>query len=422
MAACSCLSAARTSRPAAPDRWASDPALITLWRFALTISLQPERWNRRDALRVGNGIIEALFLTGGGHIAELRLARPSALNCLWTPHWPGADPGDPRLPALTAAYGGDPAGAFLAGYTGHALCLDLFGMPDKDEAARGVALHGEASIRRWSYSPAPGGCVGRVDLPVAQLGFERAISLAEGAPLLFVTETVTNHGNAARDIHWVQHLSLGPPLLAPGTSRIFASLDRAKTWPLGYDGRELLRNDAEFIWPNAPSVTGEAVDLRIPFQRLRTGFIAAARVDPAHELGWIVAANPGLGLALFCCFRREDFPWVAIWEENRARRGSPWNKTTQARGMEFGTTPMPIGREAIRKLGPLFDTPVSRNLRARASLRARYVLGIAEIPAGIGDIARLEVARDAISLIGASPAVQVPVPGLRGFLLKGTQA
>lgn len=390
-------------------------------RSGLTISVQPERWNRRDALRLSNGVIEALFLTGGGHIAELRPARRSAINCLWTAPWPGADPGDPRLPALTAAYGGDPAGAFLAGCTGHALCLDLFGMPDEAEAARGVALHGEASTRRWSFNPAPGGCVGRVDLPVAQLGVERAISLAEGAPLLFVTETVTNHNDSAREIHWVQHLSLGPPLLATGTSRIFASLDRAKTWPLGYEGRELLRDDTEFTWPNAPSVTGETVDLRIPFQRPRTGFVAAARVDPANEFGWIVAVNPDLGLALFCCFRRADYPWVAIWEENRARRGSPWNKTAQVRGMEFGTTPMPIGREAIRRLGPLFDTPVSRNIRARASLQARYAIGIAEIPTRLGDIARFDIADDAISLIGSS-AIHVPAPGLRRFLLKGTQA
>lgn len=386
------------------------------------MSVQPERWNRRDALRLSNGVIEALVLTGGGHIAELRLARPSAVNCLWTAPWPNADPGDPRLPALIAAYGADPAGAFLAGFTGHAICLDLFGMPDGDEAARGVALHGEAATRWWDFKPAPSGCAGRVEMPVAELSFERAISLAEGAPLICVTETVTNHGTADRDIHWVQHLSLGPPLLATGSSRIFASLDRAKTWPLGYEGRELLRDNAEFTWPHAPSVTGESVDLRIPFQRLRTGFVAAARVDPSEEIGWIVAANPELGVALFCCFRREDFPWVAIWEENRARRGSPWNKTTQVRGMEFGTTPMPIGREAIRRLGPLFDTPVSRTIHTRASLQARYAIGIAEIPRNTGDLTRVEIADSAVSLIGSSASVKVPAPGLRGFLLKGTQA
>jgi len=372
-------------------------------------------------LRLSNGAVEALILTGGGHIAELRLARPSAINCVWTAPWPTADPGDSRRPALAAAYGGGPVGACLAGFTGHALCLDLFGMPDEGEAARGVALHGEASTLRWSFRPAPGGCAGQVDLPVARLAVERAIFLANGAPFLFVTETVTNHGASDREIHWVQHLSLGPPLLAPGTSRIYASLDRAKTWPLGYEGRELLRDDAEFTWPNAPSNTGESVDLRVPFQRLRTGFVAAARVDPAQEFAWIAALNPDLGLALLCCFRRVDFPWVAIWEENRARRGSPWNKTAQVRGMEFGTTPMPIGREAIRSLGSLFDTPVSRGLRAGASLKARYAVGIAEIPRGTTDIARLEIADDAISLIGSS-AIQVPAPGLRRFLLKGTQA
>lgn len=45
------------------------------------------------------------------------------------------------------------------------------------------------------------------------------------------------------------------------------------------------------------------------------------------------------------CFRREDFPWVAVWEENRAISAVPWQHRTEARGLEFGTTPTPSTRE-----------------------------------------------------------------------------
>ena len=360
-----------------------------------------------------------LLLEGGGHIAELRRAHPSAFNCLWAAPWPTSDPGDPRLPELIAAYGADPAGVFLAGFTGHALCLDLFGTPDSAEAARGVPLHGEAAIRPWTFAHALEGCVGCVDLPAVQLSLERAIALREGSSLAMITETVSNAGPADRDIHWVQHLSLGAPLLAPETSRIFASLDRGRTWPLGYEGHALLPDNTDFAWPRLTSLTGDTVDLRIPFQRPGTGFVAAARV--ASSIGWVVALNWENGLAFLCCFRRADFPWIAIWEENQARRTAPWNKTAQVRGMEFGTTPMPVGRDAIRALGPLFDTPVSRIVPAHASLHARYAMGVTETPPDLREIAGVEIAANTVLLTtpSAGSPITMPAPGIGEFLLQG---
>lgn len=367
--------------------------------------------------------MEAVVLRGGGHVAELRLAPSTgpAVNCLWAAPWPTIDPDHEDYRKLAAMYGSNPAGPFLASYTGHALCLDNFGLPSPQEAAMGVPLHGEASVREWNWEATSNGCVGRVELPVAKLNFQRALSLATKTSVLFVEERIENQGSSEREIHWMQHLSLGLPFLAPDQSSIHASLDHGMTWPLGYEGCELLRGNAAFEWPMAPVVEGGLASLEIPFQRRGTGFVAAARVCSEREVAYVAALNWDLGLALVYCFRREDFPWVTIWEENCARLDAPWSGVTQVRGMEFGTTPMPLGRDAIRQMGNLFDTPGSRIIPAGGTLHARYLACIAQVPTGWREITAIMPAHHSLTLIGphSSDRVSVAAEGLSDFLLKG---
>ena len=392
----------------------------------MTIRVNAEQWKNRSALRLTNGMMDAVLLQGGGHIAELRLAEAHGptINLLWCAPWPTADPGNPGFNSLAERYGADPAGPFLAGYTGHALCLDIFGPPSREEGARGVSLHGEAAALAWHLEPTARGCEGRVELPVAQIDFQRSVSLAEEAAVLFVEERVEHHGDSPREIHWVQHLSLGPPLIAPGVSSIHACLERAVTWPLGYEGHELLRDDAVFEWPYAPTLDGSALDLRVPFQRKGFGFVAAAQVDCSREFAYVAAINFELGLALIYCFRRQDFPWVAIWEENCARPGAPWDGTAQVRGMEFGTTPMPLGREAIRAMGDLFDTPGARTMQPGDVLEARYLVWITTVPRDWREITDVVPGCETLTLFG--PRGREPIvaatKGLNDFLLKGSRA
>jgi hypothetical protein len=374
-------------------------------------------------VRLSNGVMDAVLLRGGGHIAELQLtqAAGNAINCLWPAPWPTADARDTDFNALANKYGAAPAGNFLAGYTGHALCLDIFGAPSNEEAARSVPLHGEASARMWSFETIDRGCTARVDLPAAQLEFERSASLAEDAAVLFVDERVYNRGPAAREIHWVQHLSLGPPFLAAGQSAIDASIDRARTWPLGYEGHAMLRDDADFDWPHAPALDDTMLDLRTPFARSGYGFVAAARVDTAREFAFISALNWQLGLVLVYCFRRADFPWIAIWEENCARTSAPWGGNAQVRGMEFGTTPMPVGRDAIRAMGNLFDTPGSRMISAGGIFHANYLAAIAAVPSDWREISNVKPGRNTLIITGHrnSTPITIAANGLHDFLNEG---
>lgn len=386
----------------------------------MSIQITRERWNDREALRLSNGALEAVTLTGGGHLVELRLASDdeTGINCLWTPAWPTADPGTEAGASLIDGYGGDAAARFLAGYAGHALCLDLFGAPSPQEEALGVALHGEAAIHEWSFEPTAQGCMGRVELPVAHLSFERNLSVALDAAALFIDERIVNNGPQPREVQWVQHLTLGPPLVAAGESWITASLDRGITWPLGYEGHSLLRDNAHFAWPHAATLDGSGTDLRMPFARTGTGFVAAARVTVTRDYAFVGALNYRVGVALVYCFRRRDFPWIAIWEENCARTGEPWNGHTQARGMEFGTTPMPIGRDAMRAMGTLLDTPSSRTVGPGGILHTRYLAAIARVPAGWRSIADVQPEAHALHIFGeqSGSTMVIPVNGLLEFL------
>jgi hypothetical protein len=71
-------------------------------------------------------------------------------------------------------------------------------------------------------------------------------------------------------------------------------------------------------------------------------------------------------------WKRADFPWLGIWEENRARQGAPWNGVTLTRGMEFGVSPQAETRRAMIDRGSLWGVPAYRWLPARRTLRASY--------------------------------------------------
>jgi hypothetical protein len=312
-------------------------------------------------------------------------------------------------------YGDGPAGQFLAGYTGHALCLDLFGMPSQEEAANGVALHGEAAIQEWQVlSHDDLSCTMAVELPQAGLRLLRDVSL-DGA-VVFVSETVENLRDLPRTSHWVQHATFGQPMIRE-QDEITASLDRCVTWPLGYEGHSLLLDNAAFSWPNAPGQDGQPVDVSRGFSKHHTGFVAAGLVPESREIGFVLARSRAHEIAVGYCFRRSDFPWVAIWEENLARQQPPWNGKAQVRGMEFGTTPMPLGR-ASNAYGQLFETPTEITFAPRERRQARYCTFLADVPTNWKRVTNVELESSGIRLEGvdAHERLHLHAPRCETFL------
>jgi hypothetical protein len=124
---------------------------------------------------------------------------------------------------------------------------------------------------------------------------------------------------------------------------------------------------------------------------------------------FVAALNWRLGLVAGYVFRGKDFPWVAVWEENCARQYAPWKGKTQARGMEFGTTPMPIGKEGTFLAGKLFDTPCWKRIPARGTQNVVYAAFLAEVPNSWRSVRDIQGTKNGLVITGSGACDRVTI-------------
>jgi hypothetical protein len=378
-------------------------------------------WQGRKAYALGNGNVSLTALCGGGHIADMRLVNGPDLSPLWVPPWPTIEPYEYFEKKHGDVYGSITEGKLLSGLAGHNICLDYFGSPSPEEAAQGLSQHGEAPSSKWranqiSVSDRRALLELEVKLPVAGLEFSRKMCLKGSQPIIYFTETVHNLRKADHFFHWTQHVTLGPQFLQEGQSSVALPGERAITFPHGYDeGKALLASNSEFLWPKAPLAEGGTVDLTSPFLRKGLGFVVAVQLSKDKEFGFIAAVNRALGLLIAYCFKRIDFPWVAIWEENLGIAAAPWKQRTQARGLEFSTTPLPVPRREAFMSGHLFGQATQTVVPALSSKTVAYVALLSRVPKGFQNLKDVEVHSNHISVLGDSPSEQIVIhaPAIR---------
>jgi hypothetical protein len=322
----------------------------------------------RAAASIENDQVRVTVLREGGHIAEI-LHKASGVNPLWTPPWPSIEPSAYRA-ELHPEYGSGAEAKLLAGIIGHNLCLDFFGGPSEEEAAAGLGVHGEGSVAPYEIRQNSSRLVMSSCLPVAQIRFERTIDLSESS--VQIHETVESLAAFDRPVGWTQHVTLGPPFLECGVTQFHASATRSKVFEGAFGAADYLKPGACFDWPKAPLAGGGVADLSVFTGAERSGAFTAHLMDPGREDAFFTAYHPGLRLSFGYSWRRADFPWLGIWEENRSRTQAPWNGVTVTRGMEFGVSPMPESRRRMVERGSLFGVPAYRWLPAHARIEVAY--------------------------------------------------
>jgi hypothetical protein len=322
----------------------------------------------RKSVSIENSRLRVTALREGGHIAEI-LDKQTGVNPLWTPPWPSIEPSayDPAV----HDYGAAPEAKLLAGIMGHSLCLDLFGGPSAEEAAAGITPHGEAAVALYEIEQAATRMTMRASLPLAQLRFERVIEL-QGRTVR-IREVVDNLSASDRPIAWTQHVSLGPPFLEKGATQFRMSATRSKVFETEFGSAGYLRAGAEFYWPMAPKSSEDCVDLRVANHFAASSAYTAHLMDPVRDDAFFLAFAPQYRLAFGYVWRRSDFPWLGVWEENCSRTYAPWNGRTLARGMEFGVSPMPESRLRMIERHRLFGVPTYRWLGAGSRIELEYV-------------------------------------------------
>ena len=307
-------------------------------------------------------------LEEGGHIAEI-LDKRTGINPLWVPPWPTMEPSGYGA-AVHPIYGAGSDGMLLAGIMGHNLCLDLFGGPSEEEAAAGVTAHGEGSVARYAIGASGDGLRMEAEFPLAQIHFEREIEL-HGARVR-VREVVESLAAWDRPIGWTEHVTLGPPFLEAGVTQFRASATRCVNFEGDFGISDYIVAGAEFDWPMAPRRGGGTVDMRVMSGAAASSAYTAHRMDGCGEDAFFAAFAPGAELVFGYTWKRSDFPWMGIWEENHSRVHAPWNGGALTRGMEFGVSPFPESRRAMVERGRMLDTPGYRWLAAKGRVAVEY--------------------------------------------------
>lgn len=325
-------------------------------------------YRNRRAATIENDKLRVTVLEEGGHIAEIA-DMATGVNPLWTPAWPSIEPStyDPRR---HPEYGDGAEAPLLAGIMGHNVCLDIFGGPSPDEASAGLPVHGEVSTALFAIDRQHDSLTMRTELSQARLGFARRIDVVGRA--VRIREQVQNLSATDRPVGWTQHVTLGPPFLEKGRTQFGVSARRSKVLEGRFGPADDLAAGAEFDWPEAPRAGGGVRDLRTYTDANTSSAYTAHQMDPRHEHGHFVAFSPAARFVFGYVWRRADFPWMGIWEENHARPAAPWNSRTLTCGLEFGVSPFPETRREMVERGPLFGVPTFRWIPARRTVDVEY--------------------------------------------------
>jgi len=323
----------------------------------------------RRSASVENADLRVTVLEEGGHIAEV-FDKRTGTNPLWTPSWDSLEPSTFDAAVRASAFGKGADARLLAGIMGHNLCLDLFGGPSDEEARAGLTAHGDAATARYEIAGRDGGLAMCARLPLAQIHVERHIDVH--GRTVRIHERVESMAAFDRPIGWTQHVTLGPPFLEKGRTEFRASATRSRVHESVFGVDDYLPAAATFDWPEAPLADGATVDLRVFTRAPKSSAYTAHLMDRDRRHAFFVAFSPSARLAFGYVWRRDDFPWMGIWEENHSRAEPPWNGRALTRGMEFGVSPFPETRRAMVDRGRLFDTPTFRWLPARGTLTATY--------------------------------------------------
>ncbi|MFN3325675.1 MAG: hypothetical protein ACK5AZ_19440 [Bryobacteraceae bacterium] len=354
-------------------------------------AFQEEQFHGRRAFVLENGLMRVSTLPGGGFIGEIRLLSPDprkSVNPLRVPHYQTIDPFRYEAATHGELYGTGIQRRLMSGYMGHFLCFPQYGPTSAAELNFDLGQHGEALAVEWKRQKVESGPQGvtlrySAELPKNQYRIERAITLAPGETVGYVEESIENLTPYDRPVNWVQHITFGPPFLAPGRTYADAPVTRV----LLADGTKLHEGD----WPEITDPQGLRVNQRRFIETPNSGRYTAWLLDRSRPKVWFTLYNPDYPVLIGYIFPAESNPWIGDWQENQRVTAIPWNGKAIARGIDIGTTPFAEGLRRSVDRGSVLGVPTFRWIEARERQTQRYLFFLAEIPSGYKGTADVKV-------------------------------
>ena len=228
-----------------------------------------------------------------------------------------------------------------------------------------------------------------LDLSEAQMRFRRLLRIRPGESTLYIKECTTSLKRSDAPFCCQQHVTLGPPFVEGGVSRLDLPAQKGHTYPAAMGSADPLMPDQPYAWPDAPRQAGGTLNLRrYPEERCCYG--ATTLLEPEEDYGFTAVSNPKLGLLLIYVFPAEIFPWTSLWFEHEASDFLPYNGMTTTWGVEFGSCAMALKLMETLTAGPLFGVTRTGTLPARHTIEVNYQAQLLKVPSDWQGVERIE--------------------------------
>ena len=376
-------------------------------RGAADPSFHQDTLHGRRAYVLENGIIRLSALRGGGHFGEIRFLNGDAartVNPMRVPHYQTIEPYEFDDERHGPIYQRGTAGRVLGGYMGHFLCLPEFGgLPEAaivEWKLTGTDVRKDAVTLRYE-----------AELPRTRFRVGRAVTLRAAATAIEVEEWAESLAEFGRPMHWVEHVTLGPPFAEPGKN--FLDMAPAR-WAGQRRGAGL--TDAVVRFPQGLGTEATPADLRRFHPTPHSTRYNAYLFDRNAPYSFFTSYHTEMTALIGYVFPAAENPWLVDWQEDRSYEQKPWDRKAIARGIEIGTTPFDEGMRRSLERGQFLGTLGFRWIGPRQKLSTRYLVFLAEIPKGFAGVAGLELKPGALVVRERESARTISID-IEGFTL-----
>jgi hypothetical protein len=277
------------------------------------------------------------------------------------------------------------------------------------------SIHGETANARWNFESLET-VEGRTCLHLrlktkVRAGYvDKRIYLVDGQNVAYSQHIISGMNGPINPGH---HAMLKFPD-TPGSGLISTSrIVYGQVLPQVFEdpakgGYSALRLGAEFdSLEEVPMLNGETADLsRFPARR---GFedLVMLVSDANLPFAWTAVAFPKQGFVWFALKDPRILRETVLWISNGGRHYPPWNgRHINVMGLEEVTAYFHLGLAESARKNPISTKgyPTSLTVSPKRPLMVPYIMGVARIPAGFGDVRSIEPAEEnqAITLRSAS--------------------
>jgi hypothetical protein len=285
---------------------------------------------------------------------------------------------------------------------GHFVCVDGFGPVSKEEEAAGLPGHGEAHRVPWDLvsSTRDDGTFTvqfSAALPLVHENFRRTLRIVNGESVIYIDSELESQLAFDRPINWGEHATISGAFLEQGKTVTDMSATRAMT--RSYESEAVdppdhhnLADFKEFTWPMAPTVAGALIDMRISPTVTPVMDQTTSLMDPSRRLAYVTALHPERQAILGYVFRREEYPWIQIWDSY------PGGGRRSNRGMEFAVQPFDLPRRDVIQTNSMFDTTTYRWLPAQSKITSSFIMFYTRTPEGFTQVDDVRLETGAITI------------------------